>query len=43
MAGVPHGASGTANRPWLRHQWDAPDVLCFYAGSPFSNFAHSPI
>jgi N-glycosidase YbiA len=37
------GADAGAGHPWLRRSWDAPDVLRFYAGSPFSNFAYSPI
>ena len=42
--GAPPTAScaGAAHR-WRRERWDAPDVLRFYAGSPFSNFAASPI
>ncbi|MGH2948686.1 MAG: NADAR family protein, partial [Solirubrobacteraceae bacterium] len=43
MATTPSGAHDSASRPWLRRSWDAPDVLRFYAGSPFSNFAHYPI
>ncbi len=43
MARSPTGADDGAGRPWLRCSRDAPDVLRFYAGSPFSNFARSPI
>jgi predicted NAD-dependent protein-ADP-ribosyltransferase YbiA (DUF1768 family) len=43
MPATPTGAPVTAGRPWLRRRWDAPDLLRFYAGSPFSNFARSPI
>jgi len=43
MTATPNGAHDREARPWLRSRWGAPDVLRFYAGSPFSNFAHSPI
>ena len=43
MAATHSGADQPAGRPWLRRSWDGPDVLRFYAGSPFSNFARSPI
>lgn len=43
MAAAPSDADHRAARPWLRPSWDGPDVVRFYAGSPFSNFARSPI
>jgi len=43
MAATPSDADDPVARPWLRRSWDSPDVVRFYAGSPFSNFAHSPI
>ncbi len=43
MAPSPSRADESAGRPWLRRSWAAPDVLRFYSGSPFSNFARSPI
>ena len=43
MAAAPRDADHRAARRWLRRSWDGPDVVRFYGGSPFSNFAHSPI
>jgi N-glycosidase YbiA len=43
MAAAPSDSDHRAARPWLRRSWDGPDVVRFYAGSPFSNFARSPI
>ena len=43
MAAAPSGAEDPAGRPGLRGSWDGDDVVRFYAGSPFSNFARSPI
>ena len=43
MAATRSGAEDPAASAWLRRSWDGPDVVRFYAGSPFSNFAHSPI
>jgi ribA/ribD-fused uncharacterized protein len=43
MTAAPSDADQRAVRPWLRRSWDGPDVVRFYAGSPFSNFARSPI